>query len=195
MTWQTLGPQLPKAGNLITRCLGRTALGLAGWRVEGEVPDRPKLIVAVAPHSSNLDWVLSIAVIWSLGLGASYLVKDTLFRFPLGAPLRLLGAIPVHRGSAQGLVEQISQRFAGQDRLVLGITPEGTRRGAQRWRTGFAQVARVADVPVLPTIIDYAARVVTFKPLITAVDDVDSVVSQVRDAAASGVPRQRRRER
>ncbi|MEQ8861010.1 MAG: 1-acyl-sn-glycerol-3-phosphate acyltransferase [Pseudomonadales bacterium] len=189
MAWQTLGPRLPRGGNRITRSVGRSFLWLTGWRVEGEFPDRPQLIVAVAPHSSNFDWILSIAVIWSLGLRASYLAKHSLFRFPLGALLRRLGAIPVDRRAASGLVEQISRRFAEQPQLILGITPEGTRQGASRWRTGFARIACAANVPVLPTILDYPAKRITFRPPITVLGDVDAVVAQVQAAAACGVPR------
>ena len=88
MGWQELGPNVPRSGNLLTRWLGRTIMRAAGWRLEGHVPDVPKFIIAVAPHSSNYDFVLTILTIWSLGLRASYLAKASLFRFPLGYLMR-----------------------------------------------------------------------------------------------------------
>lgn len=189
MSWQTLGPNLPQAGNRVTRSLGRAILRLMGWRIEGDFPDRPKLIVVVAPHSSNIDWILSVVVIWGLGLRASYLVKHTFFRFPLEPILRFLGAIPVDRSSSQGLVEQLSRRFDEQSQLVLGITPEGTRGKVREWKKGFALIAQAANVPILPTILNYKSKTVSFHPPITDVSDPDRVLVTVQAAAATGVPR------
>jgi 1-acyl-sn-glycerol-3-phosphate acyltransferase len=186
MIWQTLGPNLPQTRNRFTKALGRRLFRRMGWRIDGEFPDQAKVIVAVAPHSSNIDWVLSVAVIWGLGLRASYLVKHSLFRFPLGPILTALGGIPVERGSGQGLVQQLGRRFGAQSQLVLGITPEGTRGTVRHWKMGFAHIAQAANVPVLPTILDYRTRTVNFHPLITDVSNADTVMSIVQAAAATG---------
>ena len=51
-----LPPSLPRRGNTLTRAIGRGALVGAGWRIEGQIPDRAKLVAIVAPHSSNWDF-------------------------------------------------------------------------------------------------------------------------------------------
>ena len=160
MNWQKLGPQVPGGGNGLTRFIGRTAMRLSGWRLLGEFPDRPKVIVAVAPHTSNFDFVLTAMVIWSLGLRASYLAKRSLFRFPLGVVMRYFGGIPVDRSAPQGLVEQMTARFQAAPQLVLGIAPEGTRGSVSRWKLGFALIAQSAEVPVLPAIAEAVAAYV-----------------------------------
>lgn len=187
--WQSVGTQVPRGGNGLTRWLGRTLLRLMGWRLCGEIPNRPKLIIAVAPHTSNIDWVLSAAVIWALGLKASYLAKHSLFRFPLGIVMRFFGGIPVDRGSASGMVAQMATHFAENPQLILGITPEGTRQGEGRWRKGFALIAQAANVPVLPTIVNYDTKVVVFDTLIEDVEDADITLVKVQQAAAAGVGR------
>jgi 1-acyl-sn-glycerol-3-phosphate acyltransferase len=186
---QSLGPNVPAGGNRLTGWLGRSMLRVSGWRIEGEFPDRSKLIIAVAPHSSNLDFGLTIAVIWALGLQASYLAKESLFRFPLGMLMRAFGGIPVERDSPQGLVGQMVERFNERSSLVLGITPEGTRKNITSWKRGFALIAQGSDVPVLPAIINYRSKVVRFGALITDVANVDQTMLAVQQAAASGVPR------
>ncbi len=70
-----LGSNVPTGGNRLTVWLGRSMLRVGGWRIDGGFPNRSKLIIAVAPHSSNIDFVLTIAVIWGLGLKAEYLAK------------------------------------------------------------------------------------------------------------------------
>ena len=61
--WPDLGARVSRRGNRFTQWFGRTVFRAMGWRLVGQFPDRPKLIVAVAPHSSNIDFVLAAAVI------------------------------------------------------------------------------------------------------------------------------------
>ena len=49
-----------RRGGVITKALGRLSLRLAGWRIEGAFPDVPKLVIAVAPHTSNWDFVIGV---------------------------------------------------------------------------------------------------------------------------------------
>lgn len=194
MSWQELGPQVPRSGNIVTRWLGRALLRVAGWRLTGHVPDVPKFIIAVAPHSSNYDFVLTILTIWSLGLRASYLAKASLFKFPLGYLMRHFGGIPVDRSKAHGLVEQMAARFDDCDQLILGITPEGTRGSVRSWRLGFANIAQAASVPILPAIINYRTREVCFHTLIRDVGDPARTLEWVQQAALTGNPRHRQSE-
>jgi 1-acyl-sn-glycerol-3-phosphate acyltransferase len=190
-SWQELGPSVPTGGNWLTMKLGRVALRAMGWRIEGEIPNCPKMIVAVAPHSSNIDFALTVAVIWGLGLRASYLAKQSLFRFPLGPLMTALGGIAVNRHSSQGLVEQLVERFQSETQLVLGITPEGTRSKVTVWRSGFALIAQSANVPVLPAILNYDTKVVRFHNLVVDFSDAEQIVAAVQQAAATGAARQR----
>ena len=130
--------------------------------------------------------MLTVGVIWSLGLKASFLAKRSLFRFPLGYVIRGFGGIPVDRDRKNGVVEDMATHFANNPKLILGIAPEGTRRAVTRWRSGFALIAQAANVPVLPAIINYREKVVTFKSLIEDVGDADQTLAIMQQAAASG---------
>ena len=189
MGWPKLGDNLPKNANPITRWIGRGTLRLWGWRINGEFPNRPKMVVALLPHSSNFDFILTIAVLWALGLRSTFMMKHTLFWFPLGAVLRRLGGIPVDRGSKQGLVEQMDRAFQTRSKLVLGITPEGTRRGVARLKQGLARIALASNVPVLPAILDYQNRTVRFAELIENCANVESIMQRVQVEALTGIPR------
>lgn len=191
MQWPTLGPRVPRRNNPITRALGRFWLRLTGWRLEGEWPDEPKLIVAVAPHSSNMDFILSVAVFWGLNLRTSYLAKSSLFWFPLGAIMKALGGIPVDRGTPGALVDDLVNLFRTSSELVIGITPEGTRQGVSTWKSGFARIAARAEVPVLPAIINYAEKTVYLRPVIAGGHDPEEILDATREAASVGSPRPR----
>ena len=164
-------------------------LHLLGWRIDGSWPDEPKLIVAVVPHSSNIDFILSVAVFWGLELKTSYLAKRSLFRFPLGMVMRGLGGIPVDRNSPQGMVEQLAEQFQEKEQLVVGITPEGTRGKVREWKSGFARIAVRSGVPVMPAVINYRERTIYLQPPIEPADSVEDVLTATKAAALMGSPR------
>ncbi|MFM2042218.1 MAG: hypothetical protein RLY86_794 [Pseudomonadota bacterium] len=146
---------------------------LIGWRVEGPVPDLPKMVVIGAPHTSNYDFVVAMATMFSLGLNLNIMGKHTLFRWPMGGFMRWCGLIAINRSAAHGVVGETVQAFGAADRLWIGIAPEGTRSsGGDTWKSGFWQIARQAGVPVLPIAIDYAARAVRFGPPFETTSDV-----------------------
>lgn len=189
MKWQTLGNNLPRSSNPITRLIGRSVFRLMGWRIEGDFPDRSKMVVALVPHSSNVDFLLTVAVLWGLGLRSAFLMKHSLFWFPLGRVLTALGGIPVDRTGPQGLVEQMTEEFSRRSKLVLGITPEGTRGAVADFKLGFARIAESAKVPVLPVVLNYKTRTVKIAELVENLPSVDLIVQRVRDELSTGVAR------
>ncbi len=164
----SLGPNVPRRGNAFSRWLGRMVLRAMGWRLLGTVPDLPKMIMIGAPHTSNMDGVVSFAAMTALGLRAGTMVKDSAFRGATGVLLRWLGAQPIDRRSAKGVVEQTIDAFNRLPAFVLLLAPEGTRSAAPEWKRGFYHVARGARVPVLPAAIDYDHKRITFGPPLAA---------------------------
>ena len=189
MKWQSPGEHVSKGGNFLTRLIGRFIFWIMGWRISGEFPNRSKIIVALVPHSSNLDFLLTIAVLWGMGLKSSFLIKHTVFWFPLGHILKALGGIPVDRASENGLISQVTEEFQRRSKFILGITPSGTRKRVTKWKKGFAILAVSARVPVMPAILNYETRTVRFAPLIEDVFDVEKILMLVRREAETGTSR------
>jgi len=187
--WQVLGDKLPKGGNFLTRQIGRAIFRISGWRVEGEFPNRGKAIVALVPHSSNIDFFLTIAFLWATGMRASFLIKHTVFWYPLGNIIRALGGIPVDRSQQNGLITDVTRQFQEKSKLILGITPSGTRRPVNEWKDGFARIAAAAKVPVVPAVLNYRTKTVRLAPLIEGVTEIQQIMNRVRAEAASGMPR------
>lgn len=172
--WPVLGDQIPLRGNRPMRAVGHVLLRLMGWRVEGEVPNLPKFVIAVAPHTSNWDFVVGAAAMFALDLRLAFLGKHTIFRWPWGRLLRWMGGIPVDRSSPHGVVGDSVAAFARMERRILAIAPEGTRRHVGQFKSGFLQIARGAGVPVLLASLDYAARVVRLGPAFEPGQDVEA---------------------
>lgn len=164
MSWEPVGDLVPRSGNALTRALGRVLLGWMGWRLGDPFPNVPKAVAVVAPHTSNWDWVVGTLASFAIGLRTRYLAKHTLFVGPLGWLLRRLGGIPLNRKAADGVVEQMVAEFERADQLVLGITPEGTRKPVRSWRSGFYFMAHGAGVPIVPAYMDWPSRTIGFGP-------------------------------
>jgi len=169
-----VGARVPRRGGAITRALGRAMLAAMRFRLEGEVPDLPKFVVAVAPHTSNLDFVVGMATMFALDLKLSFLGKHTLFRGPFAPILRWMGGIPVDRSQHHGLVEEAVAEFTQMDRRVLAIAPQGTRSPVRAFKTGFLHIARGAQVPIVLAALDYASKCVHLGPTVIPGEDVEA---------------------
>jgi len=149
----------PRRGSRLARGLAGRLLALGGWRVEGELPPIPKFVIIVAPHTTNWDFLLGVLAMFITDLRASWLGKHTIFFFPVAPLLRWLGGEPIDRTATHGTVEQAIERFRNRPQWVLALSPEGTRRRVERWKTGFYRIAVGAGVPIVPCSIDYRTRV------------------------------------
>lgn len=175
---------VPRRGNRATRWLGRTMLRLLRWRFVGEFPNLPRMVLIVAPHSSNWDFLVGVAVMFALGFEAHWIGKKELFWWPLGALMRWLGGIPVDRSSPQGLVAQLRDTLGRRDRFIIGVTPEGTRKRVTDWKTGFYHIAREMELPIAPAYFDNVAREAGFFPVVVPGGDSDREITAIRSRYA-----------
>lgn len=148
----------PKFGNKLVRKIGRAGLRLMGWKVRGDLPDLPKAVFSAAPHTSNWDFILAMFAVMAIGVKISYLMKKEAFFWPFKGLFMALGGIPLDRKATDDTVTQIVHCFNKADRLWVVITPEGTRKFVEKWKTGFLRVAHEAEVPVILVAWDYPSK-------------------------------------
>lgn len=151
-----------------------------GWRIEGEIPNRSKMVLIAAPHTSNWDFIVGIAAKLALELQVLWLGKHTLFVPPLGTLLRALGGIPVDRSTSNDVVGGIVEEFSRREKLVIGIAPEGTRKRVERWRTGFYHIAHTAHAPIVPVALNWGARAVQIGAPFDTTGDVDRDLAELQ---------------
>lgn len=175
-----LPPAMPQFRERAYRRFFRAWVRVSGWRLEGELPDLPKLVLIVAPHSSWWDGIFGLLFKVALGADVKFMGKRELFRAPLGMLLRKLGGIPIERRAAHDVVSQMVERFQSAERLWLGIAPEGTRKAVCKWKSGFWHIARQANVPILPGYFDYSRKVIGLGPLFQPGADMDADLAALR---------------
>ncbi|MGM9747905.1 MAG: 1-acyl-sn-glycerol-3-phosphate acyltransferase [Candidatus Cryptobacteroides sp.] len=129
-----------------------------GWTCDSGPAPEKKCILLGVPHTSVWDFAISYLFYTSVGGKAYCMIKKEFFWGPLGWLLRKLGGVPVDRSNATALVLSIIHEMEKSDYMHLAIAPEGTRKPAKRWKTGFHTIATKTGVPVYLSYFDWRTK-------------------------------------
>jgi hypothetical protein len=160
--------------------LGRSVLKIINWDVIGNLPDKKRIIIASAPHSSTFDAMYAYFVCLALDVKFYFLASVSLFtrivvplpfkKNPdkLGIPhpfgkiqnkiLLEFGGIPIWRAKSMGATQQIIDQLKSKEKFILYLTVEGGMKTNQTVKTGFHYIGKALDATVVPTKIDYKNR-------------------------------------
>lgn len=119
-----------------------------GWRVVLAQPVPPKSVVVFYPHTSNWDFPVGLLAKWATGIEFRWVGKHTLFAGPLRRLFLRWGGIPVNRRDPGGFIDTLRAAYAAHATFHLVITPEGTRKRTEHWKSGFYRLALAVGVPV-----------------------------------------------
>ena len=160
--------------------LARIIMRLAGWRVDGKLPDLPKYVLIGAPHTSNWDFLLFLGVIFSLRVNVHFMGKAELFRFPVGWFFRYCGGVPVDRKKPTGLVEQMVKVYNKAEKFILVIAPEGTRHQVADWKRGFYHIAQGAGIPIVMAVVDGKHKTVHLGQVFHPTGDMEADMKAIK---------------
>ena len=164
----------------VFRHLFKFSLRILGWRVVGQLPDIPKFVIIGAPHTSNWDFVMFLALAFILKGDLRYMGKKELFYWPYGGFFKWCGGVPVDRSKHQGLVEQTVEAIQEADHFQLVITPEGTRSRVGEWKRGFYHIAKQADIPIVVGYVDSNTKTCGIGPTFTLSDDMEADIQSMQ---------------
>lgn len=153
------------------------------WRFEAVVRAEPvpaKCVMIAAPHTTNWDFPLTLALAKVSGVKISWLGKRSLFNGPMGPVMRWLGGVAVDRDSPGGMVASLAAEFAQHDQLALVVPAEGTRSKTEYWKSGFYRIAEQADVPIVLAFVDKSTRTGGFGPAIEVTGDLVADMDKMR---------------
>jgi 1-acyl-sn-glycerol-3-phosphate acyltransferase len=164
----------------IYHSFAKIMLQLAGWHIEGTLPDLPKFVLIGAPHTSNWDFVLFLGVIFSLRANVRFMGKAELFRFPIGWFFRYCGGVPVDRKKSTGLVEQMVKASNESEKFILTIAPEGTRHHVPEWKRGFYHIAKSARIPIVMAVVDGKHKTVRIGQVFQPAEDIEADMKAIQ---------------
>ena len=117
----------------------------------------------------------------ALGIPGVFMMKDSMFWWPLSPLLRWMGCIPINRRSPVGIVDQMVQVVQESEKIYVVVTPEGTRKGVDFWKLGFYRIANGADVPILFGIMNYREKWIGVADLYHTTGDLESDWREISD--------------
>ena len=160
--------------------LARAVLALSRYRITGEPPEDPVCVMVAAPHTSNWDFILMIAMAWSSGISPVWLGKKEMFWGPLGPLFRAMGGIAVDRDNPAGLASTMADLARNGHVSAVVIPPEATRSKAEYWKSGFRRIAADAGIPIVLTYLDGPTRTGGYGPTFHPTADVVADMDQIR---------------
>lgn len=164
----------------LLRCLSTLILRFSGWKALGRPPEQDKYVLIAAPHTSNWDFALMLAMVFVLRLELHWMGKHTLFPWYVRWLMVYLGGIPIDRTSPQNTVEQMVEVFSRSERMVLLITPEGTRKKVERWKAGFYHIASGVGVPIVLGYLHVPDKVAGLGPTFTPTGDYPKDLEEIQ---------------
>ena len=173
--------------------LGRFVLSSLGWKVTGSIKEdyeNQKLVLVVAPHTSNWDGVLGMAAIAGLDARIAFFGKHTIFRyFGLGAFLKYMGGIPVNRTSPGGAIGDGIKKIKSIEFSLIGMAPEGTRSKVAEWKTGFLRIAKEINAKIIPVSLDFAKKEILLGEIFKLSGEQEKDLKDLKDYFRSFTPR------
>lgn len=131
---------------------------LLGWKTVGEFPNLNKCVVAVVPHTSWMDFFLGLLIRRVINQEINFIGKKSLFKLPFGWYFRWMGGAPIDRSKSSDTVTAIANIFNEKEVFRLALSPEGTRKKVDKWKTGFYYIAKAANVPIVLVAFDYGNK-------------------------------------
>lgn len=152
-----------------------------GWTkiVTEEHPD--KFIICLAPHTSNIDFLIGQLYMRAEGMNINFLIKKEWFFGPLGFVFRKVGGIPVYRSKQKRMTDRLAEMAISQTVFHLCITPEGTRSLNAEWKKGFYYIALKAHLPVLLYGVDYDKKLIQCTKSLIPTGDIDADMAEIKD--------------
>ena len=157
---------MPRQGGFISHAVGWMLLKLFGWSIVGALPNEKKLMVIIAPHTSNWDYIIAMAAKFYMGLRVRYLMKSEINKWPFRSLLKWTGGVPVYRNEKTDILEQTIDWINAEENVWLGMSPEGTRSKIDKWKTGFLRIAHGANIPILVVGINAPNKTIIIDKLV-----------------------------
>ncbi len=166
--------------------IGKLVLRIFGWK--SDYPDAfktDKSVMIAAPHTSNWDLLFALAVFWEQKIPVRYLIKDSYTKGIHGSFFKMLGAIGVDRGKKGNIVQFAVDTIESNEKIVLMVPAEGTRKKVGKWKTGFYHIAQQANVPVALGYLDYKKKIAGVGDLVQISGNFENDMKKIQDFYSS----------
>ncbi len=93
--------------------------------------------------------------------------------------------MPIVRHRSGNVVAGMVQAFSENEELLLLVPTEGTRARVDYWKSGFYHIARQANVPIVPSFLDWSTKSAGFGAPMPTSDDIGKDMDHFREYYAN----------
>jgi 1-acyl-sn-glycerol-3-phosphate acyltransferase len=155
---------------------------ILGWRIEGELANEPKIICALAPHTSNLDFLFLLPLAFKFKRWPAWIGKKEMFEWPiLGKLFYGLHGISLDRESPIKATKQTITYLNAHEEVILALTPDATRGYTDHWKKGFYVIAHKLSIPIVFISMDYTKHVVRLREPLYTSGDAEKDIALIRE--------------
>lgn len=153
---------------------------IGGWSKKVTEAHPDKYIIALAPHTSNWDFILGQLYMHAEGMSINFLMKREWFKGFMGTFFKNIGGIPVWRDRHSSMTDNLANEALCRNVFHLCITPEGTRKLNAEWKKGFYYIALKAQIPILLYGVDYQKKLIQCTKTIIPSGNIDSDMKEIK---------------
>ena len=124
-----------------------------GWKINITEPHPDKYIIALAPHTSNWDFIIGQLFSHALGIRINFMMKSEWFFLREATEMK---------------------------EFRLCITPEGTRKPNPKWRTGFYYIALGAKLPILLYGVDFERKLIQCTKTVIPTGNIEEDMKEIK---------------
>jgi len=164
------------------KILANIVLFVMRWKSSyGTDFDKDRCVMLAAPHTSNWDFLLAMAIFWKHDVKVKFFIKDGFTKGIHGGFFRWMGAIGVDRSKKNNLVDFAIELFKENKKLVMLVPAEGTRKRVGKWKKGFYHIAIGANVPVALGYLDFKNKIAGVDKMINLSGDFEADMKIIED--------------
>lgn len=151
---------------------------ILGWHLAGNVnmskAEVKKAVLIGAPHTSWRDFYIGVLLRSVVGIDAKFIAKKELFKWPFGYFFKAMGGTAIDRRPGQNKVDAIAKLFDNKEEFRVALSPEGTRKKVEQWKTGFYYIAKQAHVPIIMFTLDFGKKENKISEPFFPTDDIEA---------------------
>ena len=152
-----------------------------GWRKHVTENHSDKIIICLAPHTSNIDFIIGQLYMRAENMKINFMMKKEWFVWPLGILFRKMGGIPVWRDKHSNMTDTLAETAMRENSFRLCITPEGTRSANPDWKKGFYYIALKAQIPILLYGLDYEKKLIQCTKSMVPSGNFDCEMNEIKN--------------
>ena len=106
--------------------------------------------------------------------------------------MKPLGGVPIDTTNGKkkiNMVEIMADFFKKNKDFIMTITPEGTRSLRKEWKSGFYQVAKLANVPICLGYVDFKTKTAGVGGVVFPKEDMKEDMKKIMDFYKTKTPK------